>query len=516
MLHENIMKSVFKFLYLLNFMAFSMGARILLYPVDHTAHVHFQSVIGAELLSRGHQVDMLVSEKSVKIPQKHGLGTVVVSQDEYMDIHSYEQAASSTTTLEKLASVQIIAHIALVHARKVLGDASLIEQLRDNSYDLCLIEGYDMARIMYVLPYKLGIKYISLQVRPDAWNDRVSALPSVEGFFPVFVLDENSTFSERLANTITYAFVQAFATPPSLVSGLHDSLLDEFVPEKPNIGLEKLYHDSEMTLILQDPICTDQHRISAPHFQFIGGLGAHDGDPLPDNLQKFVDGAQEGVIVFTLGSGLKRLPDSMMHKVLPVFAKLKQRVIMRHDGDMPRNVPKNVLIQSWLPQNDLLANDKTRVFITHCGNNGQLEAVYHGVPMLLMPLWGDQEYNALRVEKRQYGVRIDAHGFTSQEFDAALSELLNNPVYTSKIKKCSAILHSLPSPKHTAAFWIEHVLRFGGDHLKPYYRDMPLYQFFLCDVILFLVVVDVIVVYALYRCVRCCCCRKTVSKKKKE
>ncbi len=35
----------------------------------------------------------------------------------------------------------------------------------------------------------------------------------------------------------------------------------------------------------------------------------------------------------------------------------------------------------------------TRLFITHAGNNGQLEALYHGVPMLAMPVAGDQNRN---------------------------------------------------------------------------------------------------------------------------
>ena len=34
------------------------------------------------------------------------------------------------------------------------------------------------------------------------------------------------------------------------------------------------------------------------------------------------------------------------------------------------DVPRNVKFMTWLPQNDLLAHNKTKLFITHGGLNG--------------------------------------------------------------------------------------------------------------------------------------------------
>ena len=324
--------------------------------------------------------------------------------------------------------------------------------------------------------------------------------------------DHSTVFYERFLNTVAYIVVYFVMAPNGPLLGISDSLLDRYVPEKPNIGMDGLYRNSEMTLVLMDPYCSDQHRVSAPHFQFIGGLGAHDPDPLPKDLKKFMDSAKDGVIVFTLGSGLKRLPKAMLDKVIPVFQELKLKVIMRHDGEMPKLIPKNVLIQKWLPQNDLLGHPNTKLFITHAGNNGQLEGIYHGIPMLQLPHVGDQYYNAHRAVRKNYGLTLDPHEFTSQEFNDTIHELLNNPLYSSSIKKCSSILHSLDSAKVKAAFWVEHLLKFGGSHLKPYYIDMPLWKYFMFDVLAAFLVIDILVVFVFYRCVRCCCCRKKVPK----
>ena len=87
---------------------------------------------------------------------------------------------------------------------------------------------------------------------------------------------------------------------------------------------------------------------------------------------------------------------------------MKYTAIIRHVGPTPEHTPDNVHIMSSLPQNDILSHSKTRLFVTHMGNNGQIEAVYHGVPMLMIPLCCDQFTNAKKAEARSYGKIINS------------------------------------------------------------------------------------------------------------
>jgi UDP:flavonoid glycosyltransferase YjiC (YdhE family) len=139
-------------------------------------------------------------------------------------------------------------------------------------------------------------------------------------------------------------------------------------------------------------------------------MNLHEGRPLKGPFRDWVDGADQGVVLFSLGyTGFKPkdVPKHLISAFLEAFSKLKQRVIMRFDASLVEIIPDNVLIVSWFPQHDLLAHNNTMLFVTHCGMTGVLESVYHRVPMLALPIFGDQPDNAARLVERSLALRLD-------------------------------------------------------------------------------------------------------------
>jgi len=138
-------------------------------------------------------------------------------------------------------------------------------------------------------------------------------------------------------------------------------------------------------------------------------------------------------------------------------------------------LPDNVWIGNWLPQNDILAHPSVKLFITHCGTNGQFEALYHGVTMIGFPLLLDQHHNSKRLDYKGYGLTMDLHHFTANELLANMYKILEDKSYKERVLKASEIFRSQPqSPMERATFWIEHVCRFGGDHLRSAGNNLPL------------------------------------------
>lgn len=75
----------------------------------------------------------------------------------------------------------------------------------------------------------------------------------------------------------------------------------------------------------------------------------------------------------------------------------------------------------------ILAHPNIKAFITHGGLGGNTEAVYHGVPMVGIPLFADQKTNIDNAVKAGYAVRISYDDITQETVDKALEEILNNP-----------------------------------------------------------------------------------------
>lgn len=107
-----------------------------------------------------------------------------------------------------------------------------------------------------------------------------------------------------------------------------------------------------------------------PGIIYYGGAHIKPPKPLSSDLQSYLDSAEHGVIVFSLGSHLQssKLPTEKIQLFLNVFAALKQRVVWKFE-DESLQVPSNVLIRKWLPQSDILAHRNVVLFITHGGIN---------------------------------------------------------------------------------------------------------------------------------------------------
>lgn len=95
------------------------------------------------------------------------------------------------------------------------------------------------------------------------------------------------------------------------------------------------------------------------------------------------------------------------------------------DDNLPGK-PDNVFIAKWFPQDDILAHENVKLFITHGGLLSSTEAVYHGVPIIGIPVFADQKLNMARAVNGGYGLTIDYIDLTEVALTAALNEILGN------------------------------------------------------------------------------------------
>ncbi|XP_078604051.1 UDP-glucuronosyltransferase 2C1-like [Branchiostoma floridae x Branchiostoma japonicum] len=222
----------------------------------------------------------------------------------------------------------------------------------------------------------------------------------------------------------------------------------------------------------------------------------------------------DGVIVVSFGSMVQTMSTERKEMFAAVFARLRQKVVWRYAGEKPACLGSNTKLMSWLPQNDLLAHPKTRAFVTHVGKNSMYEALYHGVPMVCFPLFGDQPGNAARVVARGLGVSLDFRTVTSDQLYHALLRVLTNNSYRETAARLSRLHRDQPqSPMERAVWSIEHVIKHGGlPHLRARAVELPWYQYYLLDVAAFLLGICSAVLGTLwYSCSFVCrkvCCKR--------
>ncbi|KAJ5038673.1 uncharacterized protein L3040_006353 [Drepanopeziza brunnea f. sp. 'multigermtubi'] len=76
----------------------------------------------------------------------------------------------------------------------------------------------------------------------------------------------------------------------------------------------------------------------------------------------------------------------------------------------------NIMMVPFAPQRAILEHPSVKLFISHAGAQSTHEAIFHGVLMLCMPIFGDHYPYALRCEENGgMALRLDKHDFTVAE-----------------------------------------------------------------------------------------------------
>ena len=74
-------------------------------------------------------------------------------------------------------------------------------------------------------------------------------------------------------------------------------------------------------------------------------------------------------------------------------------------------------------------HSQTRLMIYHCGINGVFEAIYHGIPVICIPIQGDQWDNVKRLEVKGVGLQLELTSLTSHVLVEAVNNLLEDKRY---------------------------------------------------------------------------------------
>ncbi|XP_064631709.1 2-hydroxyacylsphingosine 1-beta-galactosyltransferase-like [Lineus longissimus] len=481
-------------------------SKILFIPDPCVSHMNLFTILGEALKDDGHEVWMISNDKNNKTISDRGIVPLTYAWKRENDLFTeLDELSAGGVDLEQAWALLETDPWKMATSRiceAIMQNSVIMSTIRRQKFDLVVVDGADELVCHLMIPYIFDIPFVPVMCfQASTWGHGTTGMPSIEPeIFTAF--SNRMDFWQRLENAKAW-----FKKYYNAYYQMHAFHMDKYCPKnKPKISMKKLVGMAEMYFLNYEVLCLDYPRVSGPNLQFLGATTGKPVKPLPRDLEAYVAGAEHGVVLISFGSkqASHQVWNVIGEKMFDALGRLPQRAIVQYRLDgMTGTIPDNVKLLQWLPQNDILGHRRLKLFITHGGNNGQNEAVYHGVPMLVIPLFIDQYYNAMRVEQHTYGKQVsDVTTITSDELYQMMKELIINKTYARNIKKCSEIIRSMPPATEKFVFWVNHVLRFGGAHLRPPSLDMPLYQVLMLDVlayyIIFYLVVFHVMMFSLY------------------
>lgn len=253
--------------------------------------------------------------------------------------------------------------------------------------------------------------------------------PESTSYVPNFFISDKKemNFIERLQNTIFNGLTSAGF---EYVHYLNNGLYKEIFPIEKYPSLEEIKKNISLVFV-NTHVSQGVVRPNQPNIIEIGGIAAKEtSDKLADDIQDWLDTAENGAIFMSFGTNVKStdLSPAKLAAVLKTFGKLKQKVLWKWDAETLPGKPDNVKIAQWLPQDDILAHPNVKLFVTHGGLGSLTEAKAHGVPVLCMPIFGDQAKNVRVVVEEGWAVVVDYENLTQKDFEDGINEALKNPM----------------------------------------------------------------------------------------
>ncbi|XP_054584587.1 UDP-glucuronosyltransferase 2B31-like isoform X3 [Eptesicus fuscus] len=467
---------------------FSPGScgKVLVWPTEYSHWINMKTILDA-LVQRGHEVTVLTSSASILVdPNKptaiqFEIFPTSLTKDDFEDL--FMRLISKWTYMPKytfwtyfsLLQDIILEYTDFVQTlcKDVVLNKKLMTKLQESRFDVVLADPAGPCGELLAELLKIPFVY-SLRFSVGYTIERYSGgLPFPPSYVPVVLseLSDQMTFMERVKNMM---YVLYFDFWFQAFSEKWDQLCSKALGRPTT--LFELMGKAEMWLIRTYWDFEFPHPL-LPNFEFVGGLHCKPAKPLP-------------------------------------------KVIWRYDGKKPDTLGPNTRLYKWIPQNDLLGHPKTKAFITHGGTNGIYEAIYHGIPMVGLPMFADQPDNIAHMKTKGAAVRLDFNTISSTDLLNALKTVINDPSYKESALKLSRIHHDQPvKPLDRAVFWIEFVMRHkGAKHLRPAAHDLSWFQYHSLDVIGFLLACVATATFVITKCVLFCCRKlfKTGKKNKRE
>lgn len=482
---------------------------LMLLPVSTWSQLNVFMPLATGLIERGHKVTILSNHKPKEHPNITHIdpGLAILQED---SVNIFDMSDDPQLMIELATNL-------IRNSTTELYALDRIHQLykRRKEFDLLIIDYSDNQMMLpfahehsYITICTMGLEPMQSAVVGNVQN------PAYVSNTIAYYFSHPMSFLERISNvyySITFALRWRYYT----VSDAVQPQISKLFPDLPSLfEIER----NQSLVLLNTHFSLSTPLPLLPGQVEVGCMQCTKGKPLPKNLDDFVSGTVP-VIYFSLGSYVRgdTMPQHLQDLFINAFRKLPYKLLWKFETQK-KNLPSNVMIHKWIPQQDVLAHPNVKLFISHCGLLSTQEASYHGMPILGLPVFFDQQMNADKLQKKGLGKTLLWEELTEDLIIATIEELVGNPSYLKKLSTISAIFRDQPlTPVETAVYWTEYVTRHAGAvHLRSPEQDLSWVELLHLDILLVFHLMMFLMVKVVKKAWRICFAAKVSGKKKRK
>lgn len=464
--------------------------RILGVPSLGTSHAKLLAKVGEELSNRGHTFILLVASWEAKqFKTKTHKGFSLQSYDTPFNSSDLESAMLR----EVEGRVNITQNVLLwkISCKCLLENTNLqslgkIDLILSDIGGLCPPIFADMLKVPRVDISPVGFSDPFLSFVHNFPNP-VAYIPQMYSKFP-----KKLSFSQRFQGLLLYTLgyvLLRFSVFPE-----YEELWQKYAAKKSSCADVQAVFKNCGLLIMPVDFALDYPRTLAPHVKITGPILPAPPVAIPKSFEDFIFQQHDtktdssNVILVSFGTVISKFNSDLITLIANALTGVAAKVIWKHKGSGPAQMGKNIKIVEWMPQNDLLGHPKVKAFVTHGGLNSIYESCYHGVPMVVIPLFGDQPGNAIKIQESGSGLMLDLKTLDSASLTHAINKVLNDKIFAENALRISKIIQSRnPTPTVEAANWVEYALQTNASlHLRSQADNLYFYELYLIDVFVFI------------------------------
>ncbi|KAJ8708775.1 hypothetical protein PYW08_010157 [Mythimna loreyi] len=463
-------------------------ARILaVFPVPSISHQIVFRPITQELARRGHEVTVITPDpafpKGATPPNLKEIDVHDVSYkiwtEKFMSIpiDSKGRLTDQVKLFLEIGLAGIDAQLSHKDVKNLINDKSI-------KFDLVIVEACVRSAIAFSYIYKAPLITIS-SFGASYGNFEAVGAPIHPFLYPSINRKKNLNLTMWEKVQVLYDEYQITRINSEFEKLETVVLRKHLGPEMPSIS--ELSNNVDMLFLNVHPIF-ESIRPVPPSVVYIGGIHQKPENKLPVDIKSLLDSFKEGVIYISFGTNVdtSHFTAEQVRMLVKVLSQLPYNVLMKWNSKEIPGRTNNIRISEWWPQSDLLKHPNVKLFITQGGLQSTDEAITAGVPLIGIPMFGDQWLNVERYVHHKIGIKLEMETLNEEDFRNAITTVIGDDSYRRNIVNLRKLIHDQPqSTLERAVWWTEHVLRHGGArHLRAPAANMSWAEYLEIELVL--------------------------------